>query len=303
MYPDTRIDLNLYRILDAIYVQGGISAAARALHLTQPAVTHALNRLRDQFDDPLFVRQGNRMVPTARTCAVIGDVQHHLRGLQSAMRMEAEFDPAVLDMEMVIGSRDLLESIALQSLVAVFAQEAPGLRLASRQVPLDMIERVLSSGQVDLVVERQLRPTPRLSREHLLDDILVVAMRRDHPLSDGPLRRADYFEAQHISVSPHGGPSTLDMQLENDGRFRKIKLVCQHYFAACQIAAAGDLLLTLPRTYALRLAALLPMTVQAVPLHAKPYPILAYWHESRTPDPVHQWFRQRVFDTIRGTSP
>ena len=73
---DHRIDLNLFRVLDAIYLHGGITAAARALHLTQPAVTHALNRLRDHFGDPLFVRQGNRVMPTERTLAMIDDARY-----------------------------------------------------------------------------------------------------------------------------------------------------------------------------------------------------------------------------------
>jgi hypothetical protein len=63
---DSRIDLNLFRVLDAIYTYGGVSAAARVLHLTQPAVTHALKRLRDHLGDPLFVRQGNRLLPTEK---------------------------------------------------------------------------------------------------------------------------------------------------------------------------------------------------------------------------------------------
>jgi DNA-binding transcriptional LysR family regulator len=81
--PDLRMDLNLFRALDAIYTQGGISAAARALPLTQPAITHALNRLRELFGDPLFVRQGNRVIPTHKARAVMAEVQLHLKGLQA----------------------------------------------------------------------------------------------------------------------------------------------------------------------------------------------------------------------------
>jgi DNA-binding transcriptional LysR family regulator len=103
-------------------------------------------------------------------------------------------------------------------------------------------------------------------------------------------------------VSPLGEPQSLDVLLGNDGRFRHIQLVCQHYFAACQIAAAGDLLLTLPRSYALRMAALLPVAVQPLPLRLKPFPLLAYWHESRETDRAHQWVRERVAALVRGTA-
>ncbi|KWI35496.1 LysR family transcriptional regulator [Burkholderia stagnalis] len=303
MPADHRLDLNLFRVLDAIYVHGGISAAARALHLTQPAVTHALNRLRAHFDDPLFIRQGNRVVPTERTRSVIADVQRHLNGLQGAARAQAAFDPATLDLSVTIGCRDVLESIALPALVAALAHEAPGLRLVSRRVPIQEIVRGLESGALDLVIERRVQAGPRIASEYLLDESLVVAMRRDHPLASQPLRRHDYFAARHVAVSSLGEPQSLDALLGNDGRFRQIQLVCQHYFAACQVAAAGDLLLTLPRSYALRMTGLVPLAIRPLPLRLKPFPILAYWHESRATDHAHRWFRERLTALVRGCVP
>ncbi|CAN0627660.1 LysR family transcriptional regulator [Burkholderia multivorans] len=300
MHADHRLDLNLFRVLDAIYVHGGISAAARALHLTQPAVTHALNRLREHFDDPLFVRQGNRVVPTERTRSVIADVQLHLKGLQGAARAQSAFDPATLESSVAVGFRDVLESIVLPQLVDAFAREAPGLRLVSRRVPINDVERELASGNLDLVIERRLPAGPRVVSEYLLDESLVVAMRQDHPLAGAALKRGDYLAARHVAVSSLGETHSLDMLLANDGRFRHIQLVCQHYFAACQIAASGDLLLTLPHSYALRMAGMLPIVVKPLPLRLKPFPILAYWHESRQADRAHQWFRERVIERVRG---
>jgi DNA-binding transcriptional LysR family regulator len=294
---DHRIDLNLFRVLDAIYLHGGITAAARALHLTQPAVTHALNRLRDHFGDPLFVRQGNRVLPTERTLAMIDDVQRHLRGLQGTLRLDTEVRPETLDLEMTIGARDLLESLALPALAEAFAAEAPGLRLVNRRVPLDAVERGLAGGQLDLVFERRLRTGPRVVSQYLFDETLVVVVRRDHPLVHG-LDRNAYFAAGHVSVSPLGEPNTLDVLLGSQGRHRRIQLVSQHHFSACQIVAAGDLLLTLPRFYALKMAALLPVEVVTLPLRVKPYPIFAYWHEVREADRIHQWFRERAIGIV-----
>ncbi len=299
---DLRLDLNLFRVLDAIYVHGGISAAARALHLTQPAVTHALNRLRAQFDDPLFVRQGNRVVPTERTRAVIADVQRHLRGLQATAHRQARVEPAQIEQRFVVGIRDVLESIALPQLVERLAHEAPNLTLVSRRVALAEVDRELAGGRLDLAIDRRVPTGPQVVRETLADDALCVVLRRDHPLAGGPLRRADYFAARHVTVSPLGEPNSLDVLLAADGRFRRIQLVCQHYFAACQIAAAGDLLLTLPRSYARRMTALLPVVVKALPLRVKPYAIHAYWHESRDADGAHRWFRERVAGIVRAAA-
>ncbi|WP_236585521.1 LysR family transcriptional regulator [Dyella sp. EPa41] len=294
-----RIDLNLFRVLDAIYTQGGVSAAARALHLTQPAVTHALGRLRDHLGDPLFVRQGNRLLPTDKVRAMMPSVQSHLKGLLASAHAQPQFTPAQLQMEFVIGFRDILESIALPRLVAEISKEAPGVRLVSRRVAASDMERELSAGTLDLVVDRPLRAGARIAHQHLLDETLVVAMRRDHPCAS-QWSRAGYLASSHVIVSPLGEPNALDTLLGQKGVFREVRMVAQHYFAACQIAASSDLLLTVPRAYAEHVAPLLPMALQPLPIRIKAIPILAYWHDSKDDDPAHAWFRERLVKSITG---
>lgn len=297
--PTRRIDLNLFRVLDAIHVHGGISAAARALHLTQPAVTHSLNRLREHFGDPLFVRQGNRVVPTERTLRVIGEVQQHLRGLQAAVQRDAPFAPRALEASFTIGCRDVLEAIALVPLVQRLAERAPGVRLASRRVAPGELERELLAGTLDLAVDRRQRVGARIASEPVVEEPLVVVMRADHPLARGTLRRADYLAAAHVAVSPLGEPAALDVLLHQDGRDRDVRLSCQHAFAACQVAAASDLLLTLPAGYARQLARQLPLAVQPLPLKLKPVPIVAYWPAARGEEAAHAWLRGEVITAVR----
>jgi len=294
---DSRIDLNLFRVLDAIYTHGGVSAAARVLHLTQPAVTHALGRLRDHLGDPLFVRQGNRLLPTEKVRAMMPAVQAHLKGLLASTHAQPQFDASRLQMAFAIGFRDILESFALPGLMASIGGEAPGVRVVSRRVAADEVERELATGTLDLVVDRPLRAGPRIAHRHLLDETLVVVMRRDHPLAV-QLRRADYLAAGHVAVSPLGEPNALDLLLGQNGMFREVRLVCQHYFSACQIVAASDLLLTVPQAYAHHLAGLLPITVRPLPVRVKAFPIVAYWHDSKEEDLAHRWFRERVVTAI-----
>jgi len=297
MERDTRIDLNLFRVLDAIYTHGGVSAAARALHLTQPAVTHALGRLRDHLDDPLFVRQGNRIVPTEKVRAMMPSVQWHLKALLASTHTQPSFEPARLAMEFVVGFRDILESTALPGLMARIENEAPGVRIVSRRVAAEEVERELATGTLDLAVDRPLRAGPGIARQHLLDESLVVVMRHKHPLS-ALLRRADYLAAEHITVSPLGESNALDTLLGQNGMFRQVRLVCQHYFSACQIAAASDLLLTLPQSYAAHVAGQLAITIHPLPIRIRTFPILAYWHGSKDNDPAHTWFRERMTEAI-----
>lgn len=295
---DPRINLNLFRVFDAIYTRGGITAAARALHLTQPAISHSLHRLRELFGDPLFLRQGNRMVPTHRARLVIADVQLHLNGLQATTQMQAAFLPAALDLKFTVGFRDVLESIAFPPLMATLDEVAPNVRIVSRRIAASDVDRELAAGGIDLVIDRRLHAGPHLSSEDLFDESLVVVMRKTHPLASGTLRRSDYLAAHHVAVSQLGEAVPLDVLLSQDGRSRDVRLICQHYFAACQVVAETDLLLTMPSSYAASLSRLLAIATRPLPIKLKPIPILAYWHRSKDTDRAHEWCRRLVIATV-----
>lgn len=298
----SRIDLNLFRVLEAVHVHGGVTAAARALHLTQPAVTHALNRLRQHFGDPLFVRQGNRVVPTERMLQVIGEVQLHLRGLQTSVQRNQPFQPRSLEAVFTIGLRDELEPAALPALVRRLAERAPGVRVTSRRVVTGELERDLLGGTLDLVIDRRHRVGARVASEPVAEEALMVAMRRDHPLAKQPLRRREYLEAAHVAVSSRSEAVPLYMLLHQGDLDRDVHVTCQKYSTAGQVAADTDLLLTLPSAYAKSLAAVLPLVVKPLPLKLKPDPVIAYWAAARNEDPAHAWLRDETIAAVRAAS-
>lgn len=297
----SRIDLNLFRVMDAVFEHGGISGAARHLHLSQPAVSHALARLRRQWGDPLFVRQGNLMVPTELTRRVIGEVQAHLRGLQSLMDQADAFDPRTLDMTLKLGMRDVLEAITLPPLIASLGQVAPRVKLASVRVPRDELERALTQGEVDLLIDRQRRVAGRIKGVHLADETLAVLMRKGHPLSKKRFDLAAYFKCQHVMVTMQPDqPDPLQAVWAALGQGeRDVILRCQHYFAAANVVAHSDALLTLPRTYAKELTAALPLSLRELPATMPPLGIWMYWHAERDTDPVHRWLRDSVAQGAR----
>ena len=294
---ERRIDLNLFRVLEAIHVHGGVSAAARALHLTQPAVTHALGRLRDALGDPLFVRRGNRLEPTARTRAMMPALQVHLEGLQASARQRPAFDPAQLELCFRVGFRDLLEALVLPGLLARIGSRAPGASVASHRVASAELARELASGQAHLVVDRPLQAGAAVLSRTLGEDALVVLLRKGHRLSSR-LGAAAYLGAGHVAVEAAGQAGTLDVLLGQSGRFRRIQATCQQPFAAAQVAAGGDLLLTVPRSFALQACRMLPLAVEELPIRMRPFPVMAYWHGSTDTDPAHAWFRDTVFEVV-----
>lgn len=296
---DPRLDLNLFRVLDAIHTHGGISSAARALHLTQPAISHALGRLREVFDDPLFVRHGNRMIPTERTRNVVADIHEHLNGLFAAVAPAEAFRPETLDIEFRVALRDVLESALLPVLLQRLGSIAPNVRIACRPVARDNFEREFASGSLDLAVDRRVRAGEQVSRLHLADEEVAVVVGEKHFPKKRSLTPDDYINGRHVVVTHLEGRDPIDSILAETRLSRRVGLRCLHYFSACQVVAASDMMLTMPRAYALELANVLPIRVLALPLPVSPIQVYMYWHASRDEDSAHLWLREQIIDLAR----
>src|SRR5690349_13998410 len=127
----SRIDLNLLVVLDAIYTEGGITRAAGKLHLTQPAISHSLGRLRDLFKDELFSREGRAMVPTPLARSLITPVREALRRLEATLNELEVFDPATTQKRFTLGVRDVFESTVLPPLLRHVTRAAPSIDVAA----------------------------------------------------------------------------------------------------------------------------------------------------------------------------
>lgn len=290
---DPRLDLNLFRVLDAIYRHGGISGAAHALHLTQPAISHSLGRLRDVFHDPLFTRQGNRMIPTERARNIIGDVHSSLEGLFASVT-PSEFVPETLDMEFRIALRDALESTALPVLVQHLQSCAPNVRISCRPITRENFEREFASGNLDLAIDRRIAAGAQVSRLHLADDAVAVVVGANCYLGKQSLTAAEYMSANHIVVTHLEGRDPTDSMLADTGLSRRVGLRCLHYFSACRIVATTDMMLTMPRAYAQELAQVLPIRVMDLPVAVPPIQVFMYWPASHDADLAHSWMREQV---------
>jgi len=303
MHRQTRIDLNLFRVLDAIYTHNGISGAARALNLTQSAISHSLARLREALGDPLFERRGNQFIPTEKVRAMMPRVQEAIAGLNATLLTQDDFNRTALEMTFVLGFRDILESVVFPALMQELRAQAPGVKIINRKILGEDMEKELSSGGVDIVVERRLRPGRMIRSQFICDEKLVVVMARTHPLAGKGLGRDDYLSAQHIVVVQQGSKGSIDILFNQDGHFRNVGLVCQNYFSGCLVAASSDMLLTMPYRYAKLLAQSLPIAMSELPFRVKPMHLEMYWHESKDSASVHAWLRGKLERIIRGDAP
>ena len=289
-----RLDLNLLHVFDTIYREGSLTRAARALHLTQPAVSHSLSRLREHFDDPLFSRQGNQMVPTPLARRFLESMRPGLTQIQCAVNQFHAFDPANQRKTYSLALRDILESTFLPKLMGRL-ESYPELEIISQRVPRRDMETQLAAGKLDFAVDVLLPVSNQTGHELLRHDRLVVLARKGHPLTSGGLTLDKYLEARHVLVSSRSeGPGIEDFELSRFGVQRNIRLRCQHYYAACRVAEGTDLLLTMPENYARIIAEQADIDILTTPADLPGIDVHLYWHKAYEREPALIWFREQL---------
>jgi DNA-binding transcriptional LysR family regulator len=293
-----RLDLNLLHVFDTIYREGSLTRAARALHLTQPAVSHSLSRLREHFDDPLFSRQGNQMVPTPLARRFLESMRPGLTQIQSAVNQFHAFDPANQRKTYSLALRDILESTFLPKLMGRL-ESYPELEIVSQRVPRRDMETQLAAGKLDFAVDVLLPVSNQTGHELLRHDRLVVLARKGHPLTGGGLTLDKYLEAKHVLVSSRSeGPGIEDFELSRFGVQRNIRLRCQHYYAACRVAEGTDLLLTMPENYARIIAERADIDILTTPVDLPGIDVHLYWHKAYEREPALIWFREQLASVV-----
>ena len=291
----SRIDLNLFTVFEAIYAEGSITRASVNLNLTQPAISHALNRLRTLFEDPLFERQGHTMVPTPLARSIIGPVRQSLRGFEVTLSEAERFDPASSARTFSLAVRDVLEASLLPPLMAQIEDDAPSVGLNTLQVGRRELESELAAGTLDAAIDILLPLSSDIRQTRLLTDKTVVLLRKGHPLARKGLDLETYLKLEHILVSSRRrGPGLEDLELSRQGLQRRIRQRCQHYFSACRVVSQTDLALTIPERLARVVNQQFRNQILAMPLEMPSLDIYLYWHANVANDPANQWLRQQI---------
>lgn len=298
----SRVDLNLFVVLDAICAEGSITRAADRLHLTQPAVSHALARLRDVYGDPLFVRSGNGVAPTALTKRLIGPIRESLNVLQETLQPTHQFDAAAARNSFVVSLPDVLETWVLPRLMRDLQELAPQVQLASVRARRRELDADLAGGRLDLAFDVLMPVAAALHHAPLLEDQFIVVARAGHSVTTGAGWTIDaYCKARHIVVSSRRtGLSAEDFELSRLGYRRDIALRCSNYHVAWQTMESTDLLLTVPARYA-HMHRAGPYVVLPMPVEMRGLAIQMYWHESVEQDPANQWLREVFRGALAGS--
>jgi DNA-binding transcriptional LysR family regulator len=290
-----KIDLNLFVIFDAIYRERNITRVARLLSVSQPAVSNALARLRDTFDDPLFVRSSEGMIPTPAADSVIDDVRLAMSLLRQSVDLNARFDPANSDRVLRVGMNDLAEALVLPGLHERVSAVAPKVALTSYYVARDDAAEELKDGLLDILLDIAIPASKELRSTPLSEFPYVLAMRHGHPLAGTTPSLDSYLEAQHLHVSSRReGLGHVDIALRKKGLTRSIAMRVQSYLVAARIVRETDLLWAVPGVLARQLdlhVAPLPLEVAALEWHL-------YWSRSAQDDPSNIWLRGIITELV-----
>mgnify|MGYP000714964636 FL=1 len=291
-----KIDLNLFTVFEAIYSEGSLTQAAKRLNLTQPAISHALARLRVRLDDPLFERHGHKMRPTPLAQNLLPDIQHALNQLNHALQVAHTFDASRSDKTFFLAMRDLIEVTMLPPLIQSLDREAPNIKISSIRITRKDMSQKLASGELDFAVDVLLPNMPNVHHQRLIEDELVVLVNKQLSAHKGIMDKANYLDAKHIAVSGRSsGPDLVDYALSSQGFNRDIHLRCQHYYAACQVVERSDLVLTMPKSYAQVLSRSFEnIELFPLPMASTDIDIHLYWHQNRDKDPASIWFRNFI---------
>lgn len=288
-------DLNLFRFFAAVYRTGSLTRAAAELHVTQPAVSNALARLRKQVGDPLFVRDGRRMVPTPTAKAMAPEVLGALDALHASARRVERFDPAAAQRRFVVAMRESMELPLLVPLLREVTDRAPGVRIQSVPIDRKTIGRQLLAGDVDLAIDVPFAVGEDVRRHPLFEAELCLALRKGHPLLKRPLTLERWLAARHVAVSGRpSGPVLEDLVLERRGSERDVIVRCQSYHAACHLVSTSDLVLVLPRLFGEWFRRQLPLSLAHLPIKAPTLQVMLYWSRGNDAVAGHAWLRGLV---------
>ena len=289
-----KVDLNLFIVFDAIYTEAKLTRAGQIVGITQPAVSNALARLRETFNDPLFVRTAQGMVPTPMAQNIIGPVRNALQQLRISVQESRTFTPAQANKTYRISMTDLTEAVVLPPLFQRLRRLAPNVTIESMLSRRRDTTKELAAGRLDFAVDAPLNTDPQVRHVKLMEDRYVCAMRKGHPLSKDKISLDEYLSLTHIHISSRrSGLGYIDLSLGKMGLQRRVALRSQHYLMASTVMLNTDLAMTVPERFARR------NELHYVQLPVNDVPALEthlYWHESTDQDPANRWMREQIIE-------
>ncbi|NEB39824.1 LysR family transcriptional regulator [Streptomyces sp. SID14515] len=294
-----QLDLNLLTALDALLEEGSVAGAAARLHVTSPAMSRSLGRIRKATGDQILVRTGRSMTPTPRALAMRAQVHALVQQAHQLLSAERELDLAALDRVFTVRWHDALTAACGTNLTTAVHRQAPGVRLRLSAEPgTDGPE--LRRGEIDLESSSSVPTLPDVRHRLVGADRLVVAVRPGHPLAEDPMSLERYAAVEHLTVSRRGSlRDPIDDALTLHGLERRVVAAGPTAAFALQLALSTDLVVTLPDAVTRTARDQLGLVSMAPPLPLPDVPLYLLWHQRYDDDRAHTWLRDLATETVQ----
>ena len=301
------IDLNLLLVFNALIETRSVSKGAKLLNLSQPAMSHALARLRESLDDELFVRTPKGMIPTAKSEKMKHHIANGLGVIEKGLSENNQFIPEISQRRFSITSSDCECMTFIPYLVSNIIKNYPNISLAFRPPTIENFIADLDSSKIDIALGVGVTPRANLVIEKIYDEEYICLTRKDNPLVESEVSLKQYLELEHILIDPLGARrGIVDSSLEKIGVKRNIRVSIPQFSLSPWVFLNNDLVVTIPKTLANEFLKILPVKAFSPPVEIKKLEGQMIWHKRNNNDPAHAWLREEIrqsISTIRKKAP
>jgi LysR family transcriptional regulator, nod-box dependent transcriptional activator len=291
-----RFDLNLLVALNALLEERSVTRAAERVHVSQPAMSGALQRLRENFNDQLLVRVGRQMELTPRARDLVEPVREILLAIDSHLRSDAVFEPASAHREFAICMTDFVSAVLLPKVMQTLSAEAPGITLHVEPLTADALSRLESAG-LDFAIRATIEPfrmsqPQSLVSEQLFSDDWVCVAAADHPTVGDAITVEEYLELPHVALSFGKSASTMEeVALRHMSIDIDVRATARSFSTVYFMLQGTELIGLLPRRMAVHLSRYGPCKILEMPFDIGTLSESLFWHERNDGDPAHTWLR------------
>jgi DNA-binding transcriptional LysR family regulator len=292
-----KLDLNLLPVIVALAEHRSVSAAARQLGMSQPAVSSALARLRASLGDPLFVRTARGMEATPRAMTMLAPARAALGIVDHEILASQGFDPATSDRKITLALSDIGEMVFLPKILARLQADAPGMTVRSVTLPVSQLERGLELGEIDLAIGY----FPDLKgnnffQQRLFSHGFVCLLRTGHPIKTHKLTARQFMALGHAVVNAEGrSQEVFERFLQKQGIRRRVVLNTPHFMSLPSIISASDLVATVPLAIGVWFSSTARVRMAKPPYPVPKFDLKQHWHRRVNNDPQSRWLRELVY--------
>jgi DNA-binding transcriptional LysR family regulator len=297
-----RLDLNLLITLEALLVERNVTRAAARLHLSQPAVSAQLSRLRDMFGDTLLIPAQRGMTPTAKALELLDPLRQALDQVRATVATHKEFDPGAMEMILTIACTDYPQVAVVMPLIKHLRTSAPGVKVALLNLNAPELDAQMARGDVDLAFMTPETAPPTLRAKHLLNERYVLIARHGHPTLRDTVTIETFAQLEHVIVSPRGAgfASPVDDALAALGLARKVVLSSASFLFVTEIVSESDLVALVPERLTVQHRH--KLTTLECPVAIDGFSLSMVWHERNQDHGGHRWIRDTVAHLFAGKS-